>query len=367
MKLFISKLKPLHFPCNDDEPVFVPLPKPSIKEIEPPPKDKETIKNEKIIRNGGITKEEVRKNPIAIKEILLFSQNGPSPKEFPMRKERKKPEFIQKKNPELIYHKLFKLDEGASGKVYLVEKIQTKEKFALKVIKITNQTPLDSIENEISILSACDHPNIVKFVECFQSHEKLWIVMEYMNGGKLTNLLTEYSFKETQTATILKEVLKAVDYLHKNSLIHRDIKSDNILISKEGDIKLSDFGFCCVQRSYIKHKSIVGSPYWMPPEVIKGLEYNEKADIWSIGILLLEIVEGEPPYLELNPVKALYCITSYDPPKLKDPKKWSSELNDILSLCLQKDPNQRASTKDLLNHPFIQKACRTSFIVNSFK
>lgn len=362
MKQFLAKFK-APFPCSNDESSFVPL-----RQIqEPLPKDKETIKIEKMMRNSGITKEEIRKNPNIIEEILFFSQNGPSPKEFPLRKDKRKPEFIKKTKPETIYKKLYKLDEGSVGKVYLIEKIDNQEKFALKIIKITDQTPIENIENEIRILSSCEHKNIVKFIECFQVKEKLWIIMEYMNGGKLTNLLVEYSFKENQIATILREVLLAVEYLHSNQLIHRDIKSDNILINKNGEIKLSDFGFCCIQRSYIKHKSIVGSPYWMPPEVIKGVEYDEKVDIWSIGILLLEIIEGEPPYLELNPIKALYCITTYDPPKPKDPKKCSDELNDIIYSCLQKDPKNRSSAKELLNHPFMKKASNSTFIVNRFK
>jgi serine/threonine protein kinase len=191
--------------------------------------------------------------------------------------------------------------------------------------------------------------------------------MEFMNGGKLTDLLYVTKFTEPQIASICKECLKALKYLHDIHRIHRDIKSDNVLLSSNGEVKLADFGFCAELSTGEKRKSVVGTPYWMAPEVIRGIDYDIKVDIWSTGIMALELADGEPPLMELPPLRALFIIATQASPQLREPHKWSNEFRDFLSRCLQKDPSLRATADELLQHPFIQKACSTSFLVEMLK
>jgi serine/threonine protein kinase len=200
--------------------------------------------------------------------------------------------------------------------------------------------------------------------------------MELMEGGKLTDLLMKTRFSEPEIACVLKESLLALKYMHDNKRIHRDIKSDNILIGSNGEIKLADFGFCTeLKNEKDSRKSVVGTPYWyfysliirMAPEVIRGVEYDYKVDIWSLGIMALEMAEGEPPHMELQPLKALFIIATQPSPTLNEPDKWSNSFKDFLSLALAKNSSKRASAADLLKHSFLKKACSSDFLVDLLK
>jgi len=169
--------------------------------------------------------------------------------------------------------------------------------------------------------------------------------------------------KEDQIAAILKETLKAVVFIHKIHIIHRDIKSDNLLLSSDGQIKLADFGFTCeLTKQRLQRKSVVGTPYWMAPEVAKGQPYNELADIWSIGIMMMEMAEGTVPRLNLAPIRALFVIAHEPAPELQEPDNWSSEFKDFLNLCLEKDFEKRPNAEEMFKHPFLEKACSLDFI-----
>ncbi|CAF4709322.1 unnamed protein product [Rotaria socialis] len=194
---------------------------------------------------------------------------------------------------------------------------------------------------------------------------ELWVVMEYLDGGALTDLLVtpsgEIRMNEQQIATVCKAVLKALAYLHSHGVIHRDIKSDSILLSTDGFVKLSDFGFCAQvmnekKAQVIKRKSLVGTPYWMSPEVISRTPYSTEVDIWSLGIMVMEMIDGEPPYFNEQPLTAMRKIRDQPPPKLKNPHKTSSLLQGFLGRCLIRDPSQRATAIDLLDHPFLRHA-----------
>ncbi|KAJ9453156.1 Serine/threonine-protein kinase pakA [Diplonema papillatum] len=219
-----------------------------------------------------------------------------------------------------LYTKLKKLDGGSQGEVYRAVNGKGQDVALKKIFIKDEKRELQALENEISMLYCCKHPNIINYYACHRKENVLWIAMELMNGGKLTDIIEEgYRFTENQLAFVVIEVLKGIAYLHRTGRMHRDIKSDNVLISTDCRIKLADFGFCAMisEGNSSKRRSVVGTPYWMAPEVIKGDAYDFKADIWSLGILGLELCDGEPPLMSLQPMKALYKIVTERAPRVK--------------------------------------------------
>jgi hypothetical protein len=260
---------------------------------------------EKMLLSSGITRKEVLSNPDEALAALEYSARGMKPLDKPLMPKKKVclSDYLSKENPLEIFGKLKKLDEGSTGTVYMGTHLPSKQKCAIKVIRMSLNTKVETLENEIAMMHTCSHPNIVKYIGCYTQQDTLWIVMEFMNGGKLTDLLYVTKFTEPQIASICKECLKALKYLHDIHRIHRDIKSDNVLLSSNGEVKLADFGFCAELSTGEKRKSVVGTPYWMAPEVIRGIDYDIKVDIWSTGIMALELADGEPPLMELPPLR----------------------------------------------------------------
>jgi p21-activated kinase 1 len=289
---------------------------------------------------------------------------GPAPRPRQRPRQSQGPDIVAKLNaictnadPRLKYRDLNKIGQGASGGVFSAYENGSDRCVAIKQMNLEQQPKKDLIINEILVMKDSKHKNIVNFMDSFLVRGDLWVVMEYMEGGSLTDVVTFNIMSEGQIAAVCRETLNGLQHLHSKGVIHRDIKSDNILLSLEGNIKLTDFGFCAqINESHNKRTTMVGTPYWMAPEVVTRKEYGRKVDIWSLGIMAIEMIEGEPPYLNESPLRALWLIATNGTPAIKDEHQLSPVFRDFLAFALKVDPEKRASAHDLLIHPFIQTA-----------
>ncbi|KAG5354359.1 Serine/threonine-protein kinase CLA4 [Yarrowia sp. C11] len=269
---------------------------------------------------------------------------------------------VNPQDPTPLYQKLKKVGQGASGSVYVARPMTNEfqlKKVAIKQMDLASQPRKELIVNEIIVMKESQHANIVNFLDAYlRGTNDLWVVMEYMEGGALTDIIDNNSLSEEQIATISGETCKGLQHLHHQNIIHRDIKSDNVLLDYQGHVKITDFGFCAkLTDQKNKRATMVGTPYWMAPEVVKQKEYGAKVDVWSLGIMAIEMIESEPPYLNEEPLKALYLIATNGTPKLKNPERLSKDIKAFLSVCLCVDVNYRASTDELVGHEFLKKGC----------
>ncbi|KAK6538834.1 p21 protein (Cdc42 Rac)-activated kinase [Orbilia ellipsospora] len=264
-------------------------------------------------------------------------------------------------DPTKFYRGYTKIGQGASGGVYTAYRHGSNACVAIKQMNLEQQPKKDLIINEILVMRESKHQNIVNFMDSFLVRGDLWVVMEYMEGGSLTDVVTFNLMTEGQISAVCREVLQGLEHLHGKGVIHRDIKSDNVLLALDGNIKLTDFGFCAqINETMQKRTTMVGTPYWMAPEVVTRKEYGRKVDVWSLGIMAIEMIEGEPPYLNEAPLRALYLIATIGTPKLKDPDDLSPDMKDFLNAALTVDPEQRLSSTALLQHRFM--ACAEPLI-----
>lgn len=263
------------------------------------------------------------------------------------------------------YELLNLLGRGSFGEVHKAKRKKDNLIVACKIIDIRDgDTYLNLIIKEIKFMRQLkDHKNIIKILDAFfqENQKKVWIVMEYINRGSGKDIIDamkhiEYKISEKLIAIICREILQGLAYVHKSNKIHRDIKSDNILFTSDGGVKLADFGVAAqLTEDKKKRLTLTGTPYWIAPEILaknpKG--YTTKADIWSFGITVIEFALGYPPLSHLHPMKALIEIPKAPLPDLSG---LSKNLKDFIKKCLKKNPNDRATAEELLKHKFIKKA-----------
>ncbi|KTG46439.1 hypothetical protein cypCar_00001122 [Cyprinus carpio] len=319
-------------------------------------------------------------------------------------------------DPRTYLDHYIKIGEGSTGIVCIATVKTTGKLVAVKKMDLRKQQRRELLFNEVVIMRDYHHENVVEMYNSYLVEDELWVVMEFLEGGALTDIVTHtrqvflrtykdfircltfplfylslfFRMNEEQIATVCLSVLKALSVLHSQGVIHRDIKSDSILLTHDGRVKLSDFGFCAqVSKEVQRRKSLVGTPYWMAPELISRLPYGPEAshiplyyiccirvlhagtddplifdvDIWSLGVMVIEMVDGEPPYFNEPPLKAMKMIRDNLPPKLKNLHKVSPLLKGFLDRMLVRDPAQRATAQELLKHPFLGKAGPPSCIV----
>ncbi|XP_042657244.1 serine/threonine-protein kinase 10-like isoform X2 [Tyto alba] len=300
----------------------------------------------------------------------FFFLHGGGPMAFLRRlfgfSEKKKPprrcEHVKRDvDPEEAWLVLGELGDGAFGKVFKAQNKVTGALAAAKVIDTPGEEELEDYVVEIEILACCDHPNITKLLDALYWNGQLWILVEFCPGGAVDAAILELEkgLTEEQIRVACKQLLLALQYLHGCKIIHRDVKAGNVLLTLDGDVKLADFGVSAKNSSTVQRRvSFIGTPYWMAPEVVqcetsKESPYGYKADIWSLGITLIEMAEMEPPYHELNPFRVLLKIAKSQPPTLRYPKRWSEDFKDFLRKSLEKSPEARWSASQLLQHPFV--------------
>ncbi|KAI6205898.1 Non-specific serine/threonine protein kinase [Aphelenchoides besseyi] len=258
------------------------------------------------------------------------------------------------KSPEDVFNVIAKVGEGSYGSVHKAIHKETGHILAVK--KVPVDTDLQEIIKEITIMQQCDSHYVVKYYGSYFKNSDLWIVMEYCGAGSVSDImrLRRKTLSEDEISAILKDTLMGLNYLHSMKKIHRDVKAGNILLNLCGAAKLADFGVAGqLTDTMAKRNTVIGTPFWMAPELIQEIGYNTKADIWSLGITAIEMAEGRPPLSENHPMRAIFMIPTKPPPTLKHPEEWSDCFNDFIAKCLVKNQDDRPTAEELLQHEFI--------------
>jgi serine/threonine protein kinase len=247
-----------------------------------------------------------------------------------------------------------KIARGSFGQVYEVKELQSGLNFAAKVMQPLNSEDRRLILNEYVLTKLSNHPNIVKYYLIYEHGNEIWIIQELMSMSLTYLLCRAVPMPEKYIVYIMREVLLALDFIHQQYRLHRDIKSDNVLLDFSGNVKLCDLGFAAQLTSEQENRStLAGSPCWLAPEVIKKKPYDTKVDIWSFGVLGIELVEGEPPRLRKTVEEILHSTVKVGV-RLKNDTHISQELANLINSCLRKEPEYRRTAEDMLQDPIMK-------------
>jgi len=339
-----------------------------------------------ILADSGISAQEQKQNPQAVIDVLAFYNYTRRNKvEKFMNKARKNRRSVTEQeimtelrkvvttgDPKKKYTKFEKIGQSVSS----ATEVATGNQVAIKQINWGRQPKKEQLINEILVMREHKHPNILNYVDSYVVGGDLWVVTEFLPGGSLTDVLTETKLDEGQIAAVCREILQALDFLHDIHVTHRDIKSENVLLGLDGQVKLTSFGFIStITDKQPKSSKLDGTFFWMAPEaveqyghgpkvkgimgtteVVEGKQYGPKVDIWSLGIMAISMIEGKEPYLNVNPLQGLYSILTRGSPELENPALLTPQFKDFLRKCLETDVNKRPSAKELLMHPFLRRA-----------
>ena len=272
------------------------------------------------------------------------------------------------RDPAGIFDLIEVVGNGTYGQVYKGRHTKTGQLAAIKVMNVTEEEE-EEIKLEVNVLKRFSHHrNIATYYGAFikkmpaGKDDQLWLVMEFCGAGSVTDLVKATkgnSLREEWIAYISREILRGLAHLHANKVIHRDIKGQNVLLTDNAEVKLVDFGVSAqLDKTVGRRNTFIGTPYWMAPEVIACDEnpdatYDNRSDLWSVGITAIEMAEGKPPLCELHPMRALFVIPRNPPPRLKS-KKWSKKFHGFIEACMVKNYMERPSTEQLLKNPFIK-------------
>ncbi|KAF7792280.1 hypothetical protein EIP86_003316 [Pleurotus ostreatoroseus] len=268
-----------------------------------------------------------------------------------------------------LYRRLETIGKGAYGSVHKGLEIATGNVVALKIINLdTEDDDVGDIQREVALLTQLrDAPNVTQYYGCFLDGPRVWIVMEYAQGGSVRTLMKaskDGTIEEKYVVIIIREVLLALNYLHKSSIIHRDLKAANILITAAGKVMICDFGVSALLvTASSKRNTLVGTPHWMAPEVAHGNPYDTKADIWSLGIMIYEMIKGSVPHAHImDQAKLIQMLPRLKPPRLIE-GEGSKELRDFIAMCLKEMPSERATADDLLKTKYMKSVSKAAVTI----
>jgi len=254
------------------------------------------------------------------------------------------------------YKVTHQVGKGGFGRVFL-SKSELDGDTQIAIKRMPHETTKQKRKNfqEIRFLKYCHgHPNILKFIRASLFREEIWLVTEYLDGGTLTQAVSVHKFNELEIAYIGREILNALHYLHEHQLAHRDLKSANIMLEMNGGVKLIDFGLCSdISQGEVVH--MVGSPFWMPPEMILRRPHGLLVDMWSFGICVMEMANGHPPNRKSS-IQAMFVAATVGYAEPLEGTHWSTEFRDFITKCVQLLPEARMDVATLQKHPFLKKS-----------
>lgn len=268
-----------------------------------------------------------------------------------------KPYEILREDPEEIFEKISPLGVGSFGTVYECKRKGSEESFAVKTIKEDEKHTEEDLKREIGFLRLAESEYVCKFFEGYFFDGKLTLVLEYFACGSVHDLMkmAKVTLEEDFMLAIVTQTLRGLKFLESKRILHRDVKAGNILLTTTGQSKLCDFGVSRLfQPGEKSTKTIIGTPYWMAPEIVLQTGYSYNADVWSLGITLIEMNDGNPPFSRIDAVRAMFIAQRRPAPKFMRPKRVSREMIDFLATLMVKDKEARPDATEALNHSFIQ-------------